>query len=206
MKFLKADSAQLAMATLPGIELMGRPLKVGPVTDNKTLTGNEPTALTSFPDPTNSTVNWKLDSDEGGAGVAMNSQSRMMLMAKLGQTAGIQIPVPTSMAPPVQTGPPPMRGNLSRMIWIKNMFDPATETDPNWDSDIREDVGDECSKFGGVEGCYVEKRKPGGFVFVKMQGTDGAMKAANALHGRYFAGRMITVEFIDDSTYSEMTH
>lgn len=206
VKFLKAESAQLAMATLPGIELMGRPLKVGPVTDNRTLTGNEPTALTSFPDPTNSTVNWKLDADEGGAGVAMNSQSRMMLMAKLGQTAGIQIPVPSSMAPPIQTGPPPIRGNPTRMIWIKNMFDPATETDPHWDSDIREDVSDECSKFGKVEGCYVEKQKPGGFVLVKMQGTDGAMKAANALNGRYFAGRMITVEYIDEATYAQLSN
>ncbi len=202
VKFLKAESAQLAMATLPGIELMGRPLKVGPVTDNKTLTGMDTAPLMSFPDPTNSTVNWKLDADEGGAGVALNSQSRLMLMAKLGQTAGIQIP---AMTQPIPQGPPPVRGTPSRLIWIKNMFDPATETDPQWDVDIREDVAEECGKFGKVETCYVEAKRPGGFVFVKMLSIDGATKAANALNGRFFAGRMITVEFIDDVTFAQMT-
>lgn len=34
--------------------------------------------------------NWKLDADDGGgAGLALNSHSRVMLMAKLGETAGL---------------------------------------------------------------------------------------------------------------------
>ena len=33
--------------------------------------------------------NWKLDADDGGgSGLALNSHSRVMLMAKLGETAG----------------------------------------------------------------------------------------------------------------------
>lgn len=36
-------------------------------------------------------ANWKLD-DDGGSGMHMNSQSRVALMAKLGQTAGVNVP------------------------------------------------------------------------------------------------------------------
>ena len=33
----------------------------------------------------------------------------------------------------------------------------ARETEPNWDADIRDDVYEECAKFGGVIHIYVDK-------------------------------------------------
>lgn len=217
VKFLRGDSASLAMAALPGLELAGRPLKVGHVTDQKAMTssssGPAPSSFSS--DPMNASGNWKLDADEGGAGLSLNAHGRMMLMAKLAQNAGIQMPVPQTpllsnvLNPPANNNPtnsvPVVSGTPSCFILINNMFDPATETDPNWDQEIKEDVSEECSNFGPVDHCYVEKVKPGGLVFVTMRTIDGATKAANALNGRFFAGRMITCSFVDEKTYRGMT-
>ena len=81
------------------------------------------------------------------------------------------------------------------------MFDPATETGAHWDEEIRDDVTEECSKCGVVEHVYVEKFKPGGIVYVKFHNIDACMAAAQNLNGRFFAGKMITVSFMDPYQY-----
>jgi hypothetical protein len=63
---------------------------------------------------------------------------------------------------------------------------------------------DECTQHGAVDHCLVEGRKPGGLVFVKFQRVEAAMKSANVLNGRFFAGRMILVTYLDPSHYSEL--
>merc|ERR1712086_193416 len=85
---------------------------------------------------------------------------------------------------------------------IRNMFDPATETEEGWDSDIKEDVEGECSKFGTLLHSYVETRQPGGLVYLLFSTVDSAMKAAQSLHGRWFAGRMIMCEFLAPERYA----
>ena len=82
------------------------------------------------------------------------------------------------------------------------MFILAEEKGDSWDMDIREDVTEECEKFGKVEECHVDTKRTGGFVYVKFAAVDAASKAANSLNGRWFAGRMITTSFIDSSQYS----
>jgi RNA-binding protein 39 len=52
-----------------------------------------------------------------------------------------------SMNPPIAT----------QCFLLSNMFDPATETSPSWDMEIRDDVIDECSRHGGVLHIYVDK-------------------------------------------------
>jgi len=84
------------------------------------------------------------------------------------------------------------------------MFDPATETSPTWATEIAEDVSEECSSFGRVEICQVETKKPGGLVYIRMATMDAAMKAGKALHGRYFAGRMITVAYLEESVFANI--
>ena len=37
------------------------------------------------------------------------------------------------------------------------MFDPAEETEPDWDAEIREDMVAECTKYGRVAHIYVDK-------------------------------------------------
>ncbi|WZY84585.1 hypothetical protein YC2023_030969 [Brassica napus] len=55
-------------------------------------------------------------------------------------------------------------GAPSECLLLKNMFDPSTETEPEFDFDehIKEDVKDECSKFGELNHIFVDKkREPG---------------------------------------------
>mmetsp|Transcript_1215 Transcript_1215/g.1606 ORF Transcript_1215/g.1606 Transcript_1215/m.1606 type:complete len:87 (-) Transcript_1215:672-932(-) len=84
------------------------------------------------------------------------------------------------------------------------MFDAATETEPHWDEDIREDVLEECSKHGQVEHIKVDTVRQGGMVFVRFNSIDAATKTANALNGRFFAGRTIISAFLERSVYDEM--
>jgi RNA-binding protein 39 len=214
VKFIRPDSSAIALAALPGLEIAGRALKVGHVSESKTGSTDASGNLnSSFAN--DGSVNWRLDAEDGGGGLQLNAQSRMQLMAKLAQTAGMTIPIPT-LQPPVNSSSvsaataaakmvPPVSGIPSRYILIANMFDPATETEPNWDHEIKEDVKEECDSLGGAEQVVVETKKPGGIVFVRMRTIDGATKAANSLNGRYFAGRMITCSFLDEKTYNDMT-
>jgi len=239
IKYVSADSAQLAMASLGGQELMGRILKVGPVIDQHTKPA-APAATTATEATSSSsgvfqlaadggggggTGNWKLDADEGGGGgLSLNATSRMALIAKLGATAGIEVPAPPPPLPTTaaaaaamgavqlqgqvqqvqQQGPPPIGGTPSPCLLICNMFDPATETDPEWDLDIKEDMLEECAKFGQVETVYVEKVKPGGMVLLKFNLTETAVKAAQAMNGRFFAGRMITATYLEDDMFASL--
>lgn len=222
VQYVHADHAQLAMAALPALELGGRFLKAGPVNSggsSSSSNGANVPMANSFGDPYHATGNWKLDADEGGAGMALNSQSRLQLMAKLGQGAGITVPtLPTVPIAPATNATAPaataaavsqlaaggINGKPSRCFMISNMFDPATETSPNWSTEIAEDVSEECSNFGRVETCQVEAKKSGGLVYVRMATMDAATKAATALHGRYFAGRMITVSYVDEVAFSSL--
>ncbi|PKU85655.1 RNA-binding protein 39 [Dendrobium catenatum] len=91
-------------------------------------------------------------------------------------------------------------GIPSECLLLKNMFDPNVETDPDFDLDIKEDVQEECSKFGTVKHIYVEKNSAG-FVYLRFENTNAAMNAQRALHGRWFAGKMITATFMLPQNY-----
>ena len=71
---------------------------------------------------------------------------------------------------------------------LSNMFDPATETMPDWEFEIRDDVIDECNKQGGILHIYVDKTSAQGNVYVKCTSVNAAVAAVNSLHGRWFAG------------------
>lgn len=232
VKYVSYESAKLAMSSLPSIELLGRYLKVGHVTDhtNRTDPLNIVASLTDR-DPTQTQqqqqTNWKLDADDHGQGIAMDATKRLQLMAKLGEKAGMTVPVPLPVLPTVpemtynlppsvvpasqssstvvpKAVVPPVGGTLSRCVRIMNMFDPATETQPGWDQDIREDVVDQCANFGRVEHCYVDAKNPSGFVYFRMVTSEAAQKAAENLNGRFFAGRMITATYLDEATYASL--
>lgn len=217
IRYSKPEEVQAAMAQLPGTELHGRQMRVGPVNDS---TG--PPSVATSAAAGAAAGNWKLDDDEG-TGMQMNSQSRSMLMAKLGAAAGIA-PAP-AVLPAVQAsiyGPgaalvpgapvaapgaagavvvPPVSGFPSTCILVKNMFVLEEETEPGWENDIKEDVTEECSKYGKVNHCFVENRVSGGFVYIRFAAVEAASDAAKHLNGRWFAGKLITVSFINPAEY-----
>ena len=83
---------------------------------------------------------------------------------------------------------------------LSNMFDPAAETAPNWDMEIRDDVIDECNRHGGVLHIYVDTMAPQGNVYVKCNSIAAAVASVNALHGRGFAGNFPSITFFHGSS------
>ena len=49
---------------------------------------------------------------------------------------------------------------------------------------------EECNKHGGVHHIYVDKASTQGNVYVKCPTIPTAVAAVNALHGRWFAGKV----------------
>lgn len=71
------------------------------------------------------------------------------------------------------------------------------ETEPDYDVDIAEDVGEECSRYGKVVHIRVLKDSAG-LVYIKMDSPDAARQVQQALNHRWFAGKMITAEFVPE--------
>lgn len=106
--------------------------------------------------------------------------------------AGVQ--VPTVAANLLGVGTP------SECLLLKNMFDPTAELEPTFDMDIRDDVEEECSRFGKLKHIYVDKNSAG-FVYLRFANSEAAMDAQRALNGRWFAGKMIGATFMDIPSY-----
>lgn len=91
-------------------------------------------------------------------------------------------------------------GAPTECLLLKNMFDPNTETDPDYDLDIKDEVQLECAKYGAVKHIFVEKNTAG-HVYIRFDTLMSAMNAQRALHGRWFAGKMITTTFLTPRAY-----
>ncbi|XP_035913176.1 RNA-binding protein 39-like [Anopheles stephensi] len=185
--FHNADDAKKALEQLNGFELAGRPMKVGNVTERLDVTTHA-----------------SLDTDEmDRSGIELGATGRLQLMFKLAEGAGLAVPraaadalLATAPQPvpqqPIQQSPP----IATQCFLLSNMFDPATETNPSWDLEIQDDVIEECNKHGGVQHVYVDKQSPSGNVYVKCPSIATAVLAVNALHGRWFAGRVIGAAYV----------
>ncbi|CAM6101661.1 unnamed protein product [Calypogeia fissa] len=103
-------------------------------------------------------------------------------------------------APAIGAAPVEPIGVPSEFLLLKYMFDPKLETEPDFDQDIKEDVQEECSKFGQVKHIFVDKNSAG-HVYLRFDSTQAAISAQRALHGRWFAGKMITATFMTMGAY-----
>lgn len=88
--------------------------------------------------------------------------------------------------------------------YFKTFFFYFSETNPNWDVEIRDDVVEECIKHGGVLHVYVDKASPQGNVYVKCPTIATAVASVNSLHGRWFAGRVITAAYVPLVNYHSL--
>lgn len=196
LTFHNSEDAKKALEQLNGFELAGRPMKVGNVTE-RTENAQGPSIL---------------DTDElDRTGIDLGATGRLQLMYKLAEGTGLQIPAPaaaalnlnTTVGVPIATAQPapPI---ATQCFMLANMFDPVTETNPSWEMEIRDDVIDECNKHGGVLHVYVDKASPTGNVYVKCPTIATAVAAVNSLHGRWFAGRMITAAYVPLVNYHNL--
>jgi hypothetical protein len=99
-------------------------------------------------------------------------------MAGMGMPLGMPLGVPRPLVPnPLIPGAPALPvANLpphqplpSDYMLLVNMFDPVKEkeTEPEWYLDIQDDVQEECSKYGTVQKCVVDRNNPSGLVYGK---------------------------------------
>ncbi|XP_021903643.1 RNA-binding protein 39 isoform X2 [Carica papaya] len=233
VQFSRLEDARNALNLNGQLEIASRVIKVSAVTDQ-----------TGIQDVGTNTGDF--DDDDGG-GLALNAQSRALLMRKLDRsgtassiTSSLNTPavnstslvgptapilgaapgVPPLVAPLVQGSFPSVPvlpgtglqlpgatipsvepiGIPSECLLLKNMFDPNVETEPDFDLDIKEDVKEECSKFGNLKHIFVDKNSAG-FVYLRFESVQYALNAQRALHGRWFAGKMITATFMVPQTY-----
>ncbi|ESO82785.1 hypothetical protein LOTGIDRAFT_184582 [Lottia gigantea] len=205
--FPEAEDAKKAYEQLNGFELAGRPMKVGHVTERMAEIQASGGSM--------------LDGEEiDRSGIDLGATGRLQLMAKLAEGTGFQIPqyaanaltqagvpgvppmmpsgMPSSTLPQAAQSAPPI---ATQCFMLSNMFDPLTETRLNWDQEIRDDVIEECSKHGGVLHIFVDKASRQGNVYVKNPTIAAAVASVNALHGRYFAGRIITAAYVPVPNY-----
>ncbi|XP_015747271.1 PREDICTED: RNA-binding protein 39-like isoform X1 [Acropora digitifera] len=192
LQFKEAEAARQAMDQMNGFELAGRPMKVGPVTERGDSSSY------SFLD----------DEEYEKGGVELNSTARAALMAKLsqGHSAGLSVPgVPPPVVGVQQALAAPVAIPLpTSCILLLNMFDPQKEKDPDWDADIRDDVLEECTKYGQVYHIHVDKSSNQGAVYVKCSNAEVAASASKALHGRWFAGKQIIARAVPLANYHSM--
>ncbi|KAM9408493.1 RNA-binding protein 39-like isoform 1-T1 [Pholidichthys leucotaenia] len=217
--FADAECAKNALEQLNGFELAGRPMKVGHVTER-----TDASTASSFLD----------SDELERTGIDLGTTGRLQLMARLAEGTGLQIPpaaqqalqmsgaiaigamaaVSAAMNPTINPGLNmnmnsgamnlPSQPLATHCFQLSNMFNPNSENAPGWEVDIQHDVIEECNKHGGVVHIYVDKNSPEGNVYVKCPSIPAAMAAVNALHGRYFAGKMITAAYVPLPTYHNL--
>ena len=113
-------------------------------------------------------------------------------------------PPPAPPAPPQQNkGAVTFRGRPSRVLLLKNMVKPEEV-----DAELRDEIGQECSKYGEVAEVLVHEVKDESAapeervrIFVKFGKQAAAMKAYIDLDGRFFGGSQVWVCFYKEADF-----
>jgi len=151
------------------------------------------------------------DADEvDRLGFGLGATGRLQLMAKLAEGTGMQIPQAaanvlgsTSTMPSAvnHAAVPPI---ATQCFMLSNMFDPNRETSQTWETEVKDDVIEECNKHGGVLHIYVDRTSADGNVYVKCPSIVAAVASVNSLHGRYFGGKVITAAYVPLPNYHSL--
>ncbi|MFT7804786.1 RNA-binding protein 39-like [Arapaima gigas] len=222
--FADSECAKKALEQLNGFELAGRPMKVGHVTERtdastaSSFLDSDELERTGIDLGTTGRLQLMARLAEGtGLQIPPAAQQALQMSGTLPFGSMAAVPYLTSFIAAIT---PALNLNLNmnmntamnlptqpiatHCIQLSNMFNPQSEEDPGWDVDIQDDVIEECSKHGGIVHIYVDKNSPQGNVYVKCPSIPGAMAVVNALHGRLFAGKMITAAYVPLPTYHNL--
>ncbi|KAJ8367562.1 hypothetical protein AAFF_G00314930 [Aldrovandia affinis] len=218
--FSDAECAKKALEQLNGFELAGRPMKVGHVTERtdastaSSFLDSDELERTGIDLGTTGRLQLMARLAEGtglqippAAQQALQMSGTIPFGAMAAVTAAMNPALSMSMSMNMNMNTPlnlPTQPLATHCFQLSNMFNPQSEDDPGWDVEIQDDVIEECNKHGGVVHIYVDKNSPQGNVYVKCPTIPAAMAAVNALHGRWFAGKMITAAYVPLPTYHNL--
>ncbi|XP_041702685.1 RNA-binding protein 39 isoform X2 [Coregonus clupeaformis] len=221
ISFADAECAKKALEQLNGFELAGRPMKVGHVTertDSSTASSfldNDELERTGIDLGTTGRLQLMARLAEGtGLQIPPAAQQPLQMSGSIHSTPihFSNMAAGTAPATPSLNLAPSMNQAMNlttqplatHCLQLSNMFNPQSENEPGWDVEIQDDVIEECNKHGGIVHIYVDKNSPQGNVYVKCPTIPTALAAVNALHGRWFAGKMITAAYVPLPTYHNL--
>ena len=92
----------------------------------------------------------------------------------------------------------------SVVVVLKNMVGPD-----DVDEELQEEIEEECGKFGEVERVIIYQEKQGEDddapiivkIFVEFKDSASAKKSKDALHNRFFGGRIVVAQIYDQELY-----
>ena len=92
----------------------------------------------------------------------------------------------------------------SVVVVLKNMVGPD-----DVDEELQEEIEEECGKFGEVERVIIYQEKQGEDdeapiivkIFVEFKDSSSARKSKDALHNRFFGGRIVVAQIYDQELY-----
>merc|ERR1719204_2525177 len=193
VEFRKGNEANTAMIQLNGLEVVGLQISVSVASDANVQAQKAQKAGRSA----------RFEDESGNGGVAMSLQDKHSLMHNLAKRAGLAVPEQKPFNPfPGQPVKQEYSPQPTRCVLLENMFDPNTETDPDFDLDIREDVREEVSTHGRLLHIYVDKSSKEGRVYLKFESPSVAASAFKALNGRWFAQQRIVAQYLLEKEYS----
>lgn len=201
VQYKNEADAKSALEALDGLDIAGRPIKVGAVETDETPATSAPGFV---PPPPQESIG---ELDEMGAAIPMSKTNRAELMAKLSRGENLpglyKAPSPAAAPAPVPQRPM-FTGQMiqpSTCVVVKNVFDRSEAlNDPNFDVEIKEDMEQEVGKLGRIKHLYVDKDSAG-CVFIRMAEVSAAQQVVNNLNGRWFAQQQLTAEFVIEPTY-----
>lgn len=184
VEFRRGTDATTAMMQLNGLEVVGMQISVEQASED-----SRSRAIGA-----NSGRTARFEDESGNGGVVMSLQDKQSLMNNLAKRAGLSVP---DIQPKFQGS----NKKITKCVLLTNMFDPATETDPDFDMEIREDVREEVSAHGRLMHIYVDKKSKDGRIYLKFEKEHVAALAFKALDGRWFAQNRIVCTYMEEADY-----
>eukprot|EP01086_Lenisia_limosa_P012812 TRINITY_DN4141_c0_g1_i1.p1 TRINITY_DN4141_c0_g1~~TRINITY_DN4141_c0_g1_i1.p1 ORF type:complete len:473 (-),score=102.81 TRINITY_DN4141_c0_g1_i1:24-1442(-) len=86
-------------------------------------------------------------------------------------------------------------------LLIRNCFNLREEIKDGWEFDVRDEIVEECSRYGRLTHVFVDRTSQDGRVYVRFEELSAARRAAPDINRRWFAGRLLSVEFVRDEVY-----
>lgn len=182
IQFAELNSAQMALDAMNNFELADKTIKVMSV---------DPPRATRIEDEERGGGN-------GRRGGRLDAQGRVDLMYKLARRENPDEPSRSRAPPPQQQE----RVRPTTFLLVSNMFNPDEETERNWDTDLADDVKVEVeNKYGHVARIKVDKMSNKGDVYIEFKNMEGAERAQRGLQGRFFGGRSLTAQYINEGLF-----
>jgi RNA-binding protein 39 len=213
LSFHDPKDAFLAIQTMNGQVLAGRPMKTGwAVNQIPSIPGAEVITAEEFPADASARtasayrvlaqlvmgvglgqIREALTTGVNPAPVAPTASRVPTVADARASLAATSLPVAVAAIPqstPVQTvTPSPTMKQVGRAdtptpyILVHNMYDKDEETEVGWETEIKEEFEEECSQYGKILAVKVMSKEPGGKIYASFESVDGAQKCASSIAG-----------------------